>query len=95
MLQAFDVLGIFMSLIGGFCSISCSLLLPSLFFMCLYWQELSVARRTSILVVLLFGVCTLALVVSSDIRTLRQHYRQGLQQQLQMLRISWTWASRS
>jgi solute carrier family 32 (vesicular inhibitory amino acid transporter) len=77
-LQAFDVLGIFMSLIGGFCSISCSLLLPSLFFMCLYWQELSVARRTSILAVLLFGVCTLVLVVSSDIRTLRQHYRQGL-----------------
>jgi vesicular inhibitory amino acid transporter len=72
---AFDVLGIFMSLIGGFCSLSCSLLLPSLFFMCLYWQELSVARRTSILAVLVFGVCTLVLVVSSDIRTLRQHYR--------------------
>jgi solute carrier family 32 (vesicular inhibitory amino acid transporter) len=86
-MQAFDVLGIFMSLIGGFCSLSCSLLLPSLFFMCLYWQDLSVARRTSILAVLVFGVCTLVLVVSSDIRTLRQHYRQGLLASPQMARI--------
>lgn len=73
--QAFDVLGIFMSLIGGFCSLSCSLLLPSLFYMCLYWKELSPVRRTSIAALLVFGVCTLLLVVSTDMRALHRHYR--------------------
>lgn len=67
-----------MSLIGGFCSLSCSLLLPSLFYMCLYWKELSRARRTGIAALLVFGLCTLILVVSTDVRTLRRRYRQGV-----------------
>ena len=44
--QAYAVLGNVMSLVGGFASISCSLLMPSLFYLILFWKELSQLRRT-------------------------------------------------
>ena len=43
--QAYAVLGNVMSLVGGFASISCSLLMPSLFYLILFWKELSRLRR--------------------------------------------------
>lgn len=38
-----------MSLVGGFASISCSLLMPSLFYLILFWKELSKLRRAGTL----------------------------------------------
>ena len=44
--QAYDVLGNVMSLVGGFASMSCSLLMPSLFYLILFWKELARGSRT-------------------------------------------------
>jgi len=46
-MQAFEVLGDFMSLVGGCCSLTCSLLLPALFFLCLYWKASLGAQSAS------------------------------------------------
>jgi hypothetical protein len=53
--QAYAVLGNVMSLVGGFASISCSLLMPALFYLILFWKELSRLRRA--------GACALLLLV--------------------------------
>lgn len=45
-LQAYAILGNVMSLVGGFASISCSLLMPSLFYLILFWKELGITHRT-------------------------------------------------
>ena len=47
--QAYAILGNVMSLVGGFASISCSLLMPSLFFLILFWKELGTLQRTGLL----------------------------------------------
>ena len=44
--QAYNVLGNVMSLVGGFASMSCSLLMPSLFYLILFWKELARGSRT-------------------------------------------------
>ena len=44
--QAYNVLGNVMSLVGGFASLSCSLLMPSLFYLVLFWKELARGSRT-------------------------------------------------
>ena len=44
--QAYNVLGNVMSLVGGFASMSCSLLMPSLFYLILFWKELAKGSRT-------------------------------------------------
>ncbi len=66
----YDVLGILISLIGGLCSMTCSLLLPSLFFACLYWFELGPAARGGIIALLSFGMGMLVLIVALNLRAL-------------------------
>lgn len=70
-LQAFDVLGILVSLTGGLCSMTCSLLLPALFFACLYWQELQAVSRCGIVALLSFGMCMLVLIVTQNLQAMR------------------------
>lgn len=48
LVQAYAILGNVMSLVGGFASISCSLLMPSLFFLILFWKELGRLQRTGV-----------------------------------------------
>lgn len=50
--QAYSFLGNVMSLVGGFASISCSLLMPSLFYLILFWKELSKPRKAGTLMAL-------------------------------------------
>jgi len=64
-----------MSLVGGFCSISCSLLMPSLFFAVLHWGQLSTARRVGCGALLAIGVLLVVLIVSSDVTVLVQRLR--------------------
>ena len=46
--QAYKVLGNVMSLVGGFASLSCSLLMPSLFYLILFWKELTRGSRAGV-----------------------------------------------
>ncbi len=70
--QAYDVLGILISLIGGLCSMTCSLLLPSLFFACLYWRDLGPVGRCGTVLLLVFGVSMLVLIVTINLFALLQ-----------------------
>lgn len=69
--KAFDVLGILVSLTGGLCSMTCSLLLPALFFACLYWQEMKTFGRCGIVALLIFGMCMLVLIVAQNLQAMR------------------------
>ena len=71
-LQAYQVLGVLMSIVGGFCSITCSLLMPSLFYAVLHWPELSTARRAGCCTLLCAGAAFVVLIVSSDVSVLVQ-----------------------
>ncbi len=69
-MQAFAVLGNVMSLVGGMCSMCCSLLLPSLFYLILYKEELSLLRKCGVVVLLLCGVALLLLIVVQNMQDL-------------------------
>ena len=69
-MQAFAVLGNVMSLVGGMCSMCCSLLLPSLFYLILYKEELGVLRKAGVVLLLLCGVALLLLIVWQNIQDL-------------------------
>ncbi|KAK9907650.1 hypothetical protein WJX75_007699 [Coccomyxa subellipsoidea] len=69
---AYAILGNVMSLVGGFASISCSLLMPSLFFLILFWKELSRLQRTGVLVLLTVGTALLVLIVGQNIMDIAQ-----------------------
>lgn len=69
-LQAFAVLGNVMSLVGGMCSMCCSLLLPSLFYLILYKEDLSWVKKCGVVVLLLCGVALLVLIVVQNIQDL-------------------------
>lgn len=69
--QAFDVLGILISLTGGICSMTCSLLLPALFFTCLHWRDLQAAGRTMMVMLLTCGACILLLILAQNIQAIR------------------------
>ena len=69
-LQAFAVLGNVMSLVGGMCSMCCSLLLPSLFYLILYKHELSLTRKCSVILLLLCGIALLLLIVVQNLQDL-------------------------
>ena len=71
-LQAYQVLGVLMSIVGGFCSITCSLLMPSFFYAVLHWPELSTARRAGCCSLLCAGAAFVVLIVSSDVSVLVQ-----------------------
>lgn len=67
---AFAVLGNVMSLVGGMCSMCCSLLLPSLFYLILYKEDLSWLKKCGVVVLLLCGVALLVLIVVQNMQDL-------------------------
>ncbi|EIE27286.1 hypothetical protein COCSUDRAFT_45803 [Coccomyxa subellipsoidea C-169] len=69
---AYAILGNVMSLVGGFASISCSLLMPSLFFLILFWKELGRLQRTGVSVLLIVGTALLVLIVGQNIMDIAQ-----------------------
>lgn len=71
-MQAYAVLGVLMSLVGGFCSVSCSMLMPSFFYAVLHWTEMSTARKLGCWALLSCGVLLVVLIVSSDVSVLIQ-----------------------
>ena len=66
-MQAFGLLGNVMSMVGGICSICCSLLLPSAFYLCLFWQGLKPYARAGVAAVLVMGVVTLGLITTQNV----------------------------
>ena len=66
-MQAFGLLGNVMSMVGGICSICCSLLLPSAFYLCLFWRELKPYARAGVASVLVVGVVMLGLITTQNV----------------------------
>ncbi|CAL8462945.1 g2479 [Coccomyxa elongata] len=69
---AYAILGNVMSLVGGFASISCSLLMPSLFYLILFWKELGIPHRTGVVVLLVVGTALLVLIVGQNVIDIAQ-----------------------
>ncbi|CAL5228951.1 g12183 [Coccomyxa viridis] len=63
---AYKVLGNVMSLVGGFASLSCSLLMPSLFYLILFWKELARGSRAGVITLLVMGVALLVLITGQN-----------------------------
>ena len=59
-----------MSLVGGLCSMCCSLLLPSLFYLILYKEDLSLLKKCGVVLLLLCGVALLLLIVVQNVQDL-------------------------
>lgn len=62
------MLGNIMSLSGGFCSVSCSLLLPSLCFLLLYRRDIRGWQVAATLSILLLGIALLLLITEQNLR---------------------------
>ena len=62
-LLAYGVLGNAISLVGGVASMSCSLLLPSSFYLALFWRDLHRPARAGVVLLLTLGVAVHALVL--------------------------------
>ena len=65
--QAFGLLGNTISLLGGIASISCSLLLPSAFYLALFWKDVSALVRAGVVLLLAGGVSVLVLVTTQNV----------------------------
>lgn len=63
--QAYNILGNVLSLVGGVCSMCCSLLLPSFFFLLLCWRDIGPAMRMAVCG-LMFGGVALMLLITAD-----------------------------
>ena len=59
-----------MSLVGGLCSMCCSLLLPSLFYLVLHREELTLMRTCATVAVLAAGLALLVLIVTQNFSAL-------------------------
>lgn len=68
--QAYAVLGHVMSLVGGLCSMCCSLLLPSLFYLVLHKDDLTLLRKCGTVAVLATGLALLLLIVTQNFSAL-------------------------
>lgn len=66
-LQAYNYVGNFMSLAGGFCSISCSLLLPSLFYMMLYRRTSNKSAVAGLVILLCVGFLLLVFITAQNL----------------------------
>lgn len=73
--QAYGVLGNIMSLTGGFCSISCSLLVPIIIYMLLFRRRISRVVVSSLSVLLILGFGLLALTSFQNIMEIIQSTR--------------------
>eukprot|EP00884_Botryococcus_braunii_P012581 jgi/Botrbrau1/21323/Bobra.0184s0033.1 len=74
---AFGFLGDVMSLVGGFCSLSCSLLMPAGFHLALTWKEQSSLGRARGLSLLFVGLALLVLIVGQSILSIVAKIRSG------------------
>ena len=70
-MQAFGLLGNVMSMVGGICSICCSLLLPSAFYLVLFWRQMRPASRAGVAAVLVLGVVMLGLITAQNVVEIR------------------------
>eukprot|EP00873_Tetraselmis_striata_P008942 jgi/Tetstr1/429206/TSEL_019158.t1 len=64
---AFYVLGAVEGLIGGMCSMTCSLLLPVLLYATLAWRRLSILKRVALGALIVLSVLILLLVVTASL----------------------------
>ncbi|KAK9821002.1 hypothetical protein WJX74_000120 [Apatococcus lobatus] len=67
---AYRQFGNILSLVGGLCSITCSLLLPSLCFLLLYWVEIGWAKRCGIMLIMIVGGALLVLITSDNLKAI-------------------------
>eukprot|EP00873_Tetraselmis_striata_P039199 jgi/Tetstr1/459463/TSEL_004831.t1 len=70
--SAYNVLGLVMSLLGGMVSMNASVVFPHLFYLKLYWAEISILRRVGVGALLVFSVCLSCLIVVENARGLIQ-----------------------
>lgn len=78
-LGAYSALGAALSLLGGLCSITCSLVLPTAFYLLLRWRQLRWAPRAGLLATLSLGLGLVLLVTAMNVCALlpRCHARVG------------------
>lgn len=65
--RAYNYVGDIMSLSGGFCSISCSLLVPSLFYLLLYRRQLKRRAIVGLVGLLMFGLLLLIFITAQNV----------------------------
>lgn len=66
-MQAYNYVGNFMSLSGGICSISCSLLLPSLFYLMLYRRTSNKTAISGLVILLCLGAVLLVFITAQNL----------------------------
>ncbi|KAL4428159.1 hypothetical protein ABPG75_002248 [Micractinium tetrahymenae] len=66
-LTAYDALGSVLSLLGGLCSITCSLILPTAFYSLLAWPRLRTPARVALLALLALALSLAALITAQNI----------------------------
>lgn len=66
-LTAYRRLGAALSLLGGFCSLTVSLVLPTAFYALLEWQRLGWAKRAGLGAMLALGLALVGLVTATNI----------------------------
>jgi hypothetical protein len=72
---AYNNVGDFMSLSGGFCSISCSLLVPSLFYLLLFRRQLKRDAIVALVALLMLGVLLLIFITTQNVADLIEKSR--------------------
>lgn len=89
-----SVLGCVISLVGGLCSISCSLLLPTAFYSLLAWRDLRWPARAGLAALLLGGValvCSITLQNLLDIASHARHQEDGREGALSLAALAGLW----
>ncbi|KAK9786278.1 hypothetical protein WJX73_008874 [Symbiochloris irregularis] len=85
---AYSLMGNVMSLMGGICSMCCSLLLPSSFFMLLYWRNVKPSVRWAVFGILTGGLALMVLITIENVLDIR-HRLQATQTPLGMQEAAW------
>ncbi len=66
-LTVYSSLGSVLSLVGGLCSLTCSLLLPSAFYTLLAWRQLRWPARAALSTMLVLGVALISLITATNL----------------------------
>lgn len=66
-LTVYSSLGSVLSLVGGLCSLTCSLLLPSAFYTLLAWRQLRWPARVALSTMLLLGLSLISLITATNL----------------------------
>ncbi|GAB4818922.1 hypothetical protein N2152v2_005968 [Parachlorella kessleri] len=69
-------IGVVISLVGGLCSISCSLVLPTAFFCFLAWKDLNVKSKAGLSLLLLVGVGLVCSITAQNLCAIISHAHQ-------------------